>query len=217
MRDAMMRRAVKRALDACCLALLAPAAAMCRLEAMHDQHSEVLFTFWAQAFALVPGLPGVFVRRAFYRMTLDQCGRSFFVGFGTVVSHRQTTVGEDVYVGPYAIVGSAYLRRGCLICSRASIVSGGALHVLDADLRWTTSDLSRLRRIEIGEHAWIGEGSVVLADIGRSAMVAAGSVVSGAVPPATVVAGNPARFVRRLTIVTSEEEVPSVQAAVSIR
>jgi serine acetyltransferase len=37
-----------------------------------------------------------------------------------------------------------------------------------------------------------------MADIGAGAMVAAGSVVSNAVPVAVMVAGNPARFVRRV-------------------
>lgn len=37
-----------------------------------------------------------------------------------------------------------------------------------------------------------------MADVGRSAAVGAGSVVSASVPPDVVVAGNPARFVRKL-------------------
>ena len=40
-------------------------------------------------------------------------------------------------------------------------------------------------RIHIGEYAWLGESTVVLANVGRSAMVGGGSVVSGAVPPGT--------------------------------
>ena len=57
---------------------------------------------------------------------------------------------------------------------------------------------SRETRIRIGEGAWLGEGVIVMADIGPGAMVAAGAVVSAAVKGHIVVAGNPARFVRRL-------------------
>ena len=210
-----LRRGVKRGLDACCLALVAPCAAMCAAEVALNAHAEVLFTFWAQAFALVPGVPGVFLRRAFYRLTLDKCAPSFCIGFGALFSHRHATVEDDVYVGPYAIIGASRLRRGCLIGSRASILSGGSLHALSDDQRWMPTDLSRLRRIDIGEYAWIGESCVVIADVGRSAMVAAGSVVASAVPPGIVVAGNPSRFVRRLTDAT--KEVTSVETAVAIR
>ena len=193
-----LRRTLKRVFDGCSAVLVSPAALMVGLEARHGS-GEAVFTFWAQLLALVPGLPGVFLRRSFYRLTLDACGRSFFIGFGALVSHRQARIDDDVYVGPYAVVGACHLERGCLIGTRCSIVSGGDLHTLDADGRWTASDLTRLKRIHIGKHAWIGEGTLILADIGPTSMVAAGAVVSSAVPPETMVAGNPARFVRRLT------------------
>jgi acetyltransferase-like isoleucine patch superfamily enzyme len=53
----------------------------------------------------------------------------------------------------------------------------------------------------IGNRVWIGSNSVVLggAEIGDNVIVSAGSVVSGAVPPNTIVLGNPAKviFTRR--------------------
>lgn len=211
------RHVLKRAIDRGCLGLVAPAAAMCLIEAWASDHSEATFTFWAQAFALAPGVPGVFLRRAFYRCTLEACASSFFIGFGAMCSHRSVTIEDDVYIGPYAIVGSSRLRRGCLIGSRCSILSGGALHTLDENLRWTAMDRTRVRSIDIGEYAWLGEAAVVLADVGASAMVAAGAVVSSAVPPETMVGGNPARFVRRLRIRPADEEVPDVPATVSVR
>ena len=188
-----LRQAVKCGLDACCLALLVPSAWMCVVEG-----GESAFTFWSQVFALVPGSPGVFARRAFYRLTLEQCTGTFFVGFGALFSHREAVVEDSVYIGPYAIVGSARLRRGCLIGSRAGIISGSALHQLDANGQRAPTDRSRLRQVEIGEGAWIGEGALVMADVGRAATVAAGAVVSSPILPGVVVAGNPARFVRHV-------------------
>jgi virginiamycin A acetyltransferase len=192
-----IRRFVKRAIDGCCLVAVAPLGALCALESRCSA-GDAAFTFSAQLCAFLPGLPGVFLRRAFYRLTLESCGQSFFVGFGAVFSHRNVRVADDVYVGPYAVLGACHLGQGALIGTRCSIVSGGALHSLDASGRWMATDMSRLQTIHIGEYAWLGEASVVLADIGRSAMVVAGAVVSAAVPPSVVVAGNPARFVRRL-------------------
>src|SRR5262249_19177679 len=71
----LFRQALKSAIDAVCLVLVVPAAAMCAAEAKYSPRAEMLFTAWAQTFALVPGLAGVFVRRAFYRLTLEQCDR----------------------------------------------------------------------------------------------------------------------------------------------
>ena len=54
-------------------------------------------------------------------------------------------------------------------------------------------------KVRIGAGSWLGTGVVVLpgADIGRNVAVAANSVVRGRVPDACVVAGVPARIVRR--------------------
>lgn len=54
--------------------------------------------------------------------------------------------------------------------------------------------------IDIGENVWIGAHAVVLGGtrIGDGAVIGAGTVVDLEVPPYTVVAGNPARVVRRI-------------------
>ena len=206
------RRALKLSVDAICRALVAPLALLCALEAKAGSR-DTIFTLSAQLCALVPGLPGVFVRRAFYRLTLDSCGESFFVGFGAIFSHRAARVAEDVYIGPYAVLGCCHLGRGSLIGTRCSILSGGSLHSLDRSGRWMPTDARRFQTIHIGEYAWLGEASVVLADIGASAMVVAGAVVSAAVPPSVVVAGNPARFVRCLTPQSEPDAHASATAA----
>jgi phosphonate metabolism protein (transferase hexapeptide repeat family) len=57
----------------------------------------------------------------------------------------------------------------------------------------------RSHRVTIGHDVWIGHGAVVLAgrSVGTGAVVAAGSIVTKDVPDYTIVAGNPARPIRR--------------------
>ncbi len=58
----------------------------------------------------------------------------------------------------------------------------------------------RLRhRITIGPDVWIGHGAILLpgVTVGTGAAIGAGSVVTKPVPPYAVVAGNPARVLRR--------------------
>ena len=65
--------------------------------------------------------------------------------------------------------------------------------------------------VRIGARSWLGTGVVVLpgADIGRHVTVAAGSVVRGTIPDYSVVAGAPARVVRRY--VSGEGWVPPLR------
>jgi len=176
------------------LVLMFPLAATCWLETAVAPESERAFNFWTHLLALFPGHPGEFVRRGFYRLTLEHCSATAAIAFGAFFSHRSSRVDEDVYVGPYSVIGSAHLGVGCLIGTRVSLLSGSAQHVLGEDDRWHRDAV--LQRIKIGAHVWIGEGALVMADVGECTLVAAGAVVSSPVAPRVVVAGNPARFVR---------------------
>lgn len=200
-----IRSAAKRLADYIALALLLLPAVTCWIEAATSAQGESAFAFWAQGTALIPGPFGVLARRAFYRLTLDHCAASFHVGFGAIFTHRDSIIEEGAYIGAYTLIGSARLSRGCLIGSRASLLSGANLHQINERGEWLPADHSKRQQIAIGPHAWLGEGAVVMADVGSGAMVAAGAVVSAPVPDGIVVAGNPARFVRRLIVPTDRE------------
>ncbi len=195
-----LRSLLKAAVDAVALVVTWPAAALCQVERALLPNNDGMFLFWAHVFAMAPGTPGVYLRRAYYRQTLNHCEREFYIGFGAYFTHREARVEHGVYIGPYALVASVILRKNCLIGSRASLLSGGQLHVMDDQGNWGPADRSRMQQIEIGEHAWLGEGALAMANVGAGAMVAAGAVVSTPVPERVMVAGNPARFVRKLSL-----------------
>ena len=60
-------------------------------------------------------------------------------------------------------------------------------------------DKRRAQRVVIGHDVWIGRAAIVLPGrrIGNGAIVGAGAVVTKDVAPYTIVAGNPARVIRR--------------------
>ena len=187
---------LKAALNVVATVAVFPCVATCWLESKLRPGAEIVFMFWTQVLALSPGFPGIFFRRAFYRLTLESCGINCTVGFGAFFSHRTARVDDDVYVGPYAVVGSANLGAGCLIGTRASLLSGLGHHQLGDDGKWHLDPV--ISRITIGANVWVGEAALVMADVGEGTLVAAGAVVSSPVAAGVVVAGNPARFVRHV-------------------
>lgn len=197
----MIKDFLKQILRGLSLLTVSPLGFACWLESRFRPSSESLFCLCAQTLSLVPGVFGVYLRRAFYQCTLDQCANDVFLGFGTIFSHRQARVESQVYVGSYALIGAAVLRRRCMIGSRASLLSGGHLHRYEEEAGWTSTDMSQLQQIEIGENAWLGEAVVVMADVGPRAMVSAGAVVSNPVPGQIMVGGNPARFIRKVQVI----------------
>jgi virginiamycin A acetyltransferase len=200
------RRLLIQALNAAAVALTAPLGLLARLEAMLSADAEGVFLTFAQFLAGVPGYPGVFLRRAYYWWTLEHCSLRMFIGYGAYFSHRCASADDHAYVGAYCVLGSCHLGTWALIGNRTSILSSGSLHLLDEHGRWLPSNLRNISAVRIESHAWIGEGAIIMANVGRGAMVAAGSVVSSPVAAGVMVGGNPARFVKQL-----EPSVPSTE------
>jgi acetyltransferase-like isoleucine patch superfamily enzyme len=85
------------------------------------------------------------------------------------------------------------IAPSCAISWNTNILDGN-LHELIVD----GGPQPRTRPVALGSNAWIGCGSTILgATIGAGAVVGAGSVVTRDVPDRVVVAGNPARVIRK--------------------
>lgn len=68
------------------------------------------------------------------------------------------------------------------------------------DYRERRQGIEQCKEIAIGDDCWIGGGAVICPGVilGRRVVVGAGSVVTKSFPDDVVVAGNPARVIRRL-------------------
>ena len=159
--------------------------------------SEGLFHSLATFLSLIPGKIGSSMRVAFYRWTLQNCHRDVSIGFGTFFSKSSAKVGRNVTIGAYCIIGSVELGNDTRLASRCSIPSGRHQHHYAYESGKRVHTKMEYKRIVIGERSWIGEGAIVMADIGDDCIVGAGSVVTHSVLDNEVVAGNPARTIKR--------------------
>lgn len=109
-------------------------------------------------------------------------GNNVFINFNAVfLDTCLTTVGSHTLVGP-------------------NVHFYSATHPLDPAVRNGTRGPEMGKEIHIGEDCWIGGNVCILPGvvIGKGSVVGAGSVVTKSVPDFTVVAGNPAKFIRKI-------------------
>ncbi len=108
-------------------------------------------------------------------------GSRCLIGRGShIVGHWEIVIGDDIQTGPYVYItdqNHTYLDP-----------------VEPIGRQWPTE-----AAVRIGSGSWLGANAVILpgAQIGEHVVVAAGAVVRGEIPDRCVVAGVPARIVRR--------------------
>ena len=119
------------------------------------------------------------------------------------------TIGDGVGISGATI----YARKGITIGDNTCI--GGNCKILDNDFhpleaetrnrllrdpKGGDSDLVPAKEIKIGRDCFIGCNTLILkgTEIGDGCVVGAGAVVSGKFEPGSVIAGNPAKVIRKL-------------------
>lgn len=158
-------------------------------------HISVTFEFFAQLFALMPGIPGSFCRAAFYKLTLQDCSIDFAIAFGSFFSRRRAVVGRYVSIGSYCIIGQARIGTRTQIASHVEI-PGARQHSRDSHGLLSDSSTAPDTYVVIGEDCWIGASAIILANVGSQSTIGAGSVVVKDIPSGVVAVGAPAKPIK---------------------
>lgn len=149
-----------------------------------------------QAWAIVPGILGQYLRRAFLERALAACARTATIEFGTIFSSASASIGDRAYIGPRCHIGWAIIEKDVLLAAGVHVPSGGRTHGI-ADLDVPIRDQPSIKTpVRIGAGSWIGSAAVVMADVGRDTVIGAGAVVVKPIPDRTIAGGVPARVLR---------------------
>ena len=158
--------------------------------------------------------------------------QSIHIGDNTLIS-RDVTMSVGYMPGVPTLPDSGLtIGARCVVGARSTITAHGRIDI--ADDVWLGKDvfisdashgyqdpnvpigrqMGQHQPVSIGAGSWIGHGSVILpgTQIGKQVVVAAGAVVRGDIPDHSVVAGVPARIVRRF-----EPEIGWVSSSGDVR
>jgi acetyltransferase-like isoleucine patch superfamily enzyme len=187
----MVRHLVRDMLVFCATVVTAPLWVLTWIEAVGTR-GEIVLTTCSELLSLFPGPPGLYLRRAYYHMCLDAFASDCHIGFGTTVAHREIRIGRRVYIGNRCTLGKAIIEDDTLVGSNVDILSGRHQHHFEQRDRPIEQQGGSFRQIRIGSNSWVGNSSVLMADVGEECVIGAGSVVVKPIPPRSVAAGNPA-------------------------
>lgn len=124
---------------------------------------------------------------------------------------RYSSVGRYTYISANASAIHTKIGDFCSVASGVAI--GGGSHDITAvstspvfskgrnifNKNFASAEYDPYKETVIGNDVWIGNRAIILqgVTVGNGAVIGAGSVVTKDVPPYTVVAGNPAREIKK--------------------
>lgn len=154
-------------------------------------------------FSMIPGVLGKFIRRCFYKASLNSVGSNLYVGHrvriqvpqsvylgrnvgindGVWIAANQNAegkifIGNDVLIGPYTVLHSGN-----------HVFTDPGVPIYHQGFKFSS--------IKIGDDVWIGAHCTVLSGvtIGEGSVIGAGCVVTKDIPPYSIVVGVPGKVI----------------------
>lgn len=189
----MVRRALLRLAELLAFVLLLPLLLWSRLPLSEFTS----FTAPSQWLSFLPGYSGILLRRVWYRSTLRRCGCNLTVDWLAVIRTRETEIGDRCTLGVGNWVGWVRLGDDVMTGSHVVFVSGAHQHGFDDINRPIRRQHGRKRQVIVSDDVWIGANAVVMADVSRGTVIGAGTIVTRQLQEMSVIAGNPARIIRK--------------------
>jgi len=121
-----------------------------------------------------------------------------------IIGMSNISIGDNVVIRPGSVI-CAENDKGATIKIENNVLLGSGVHIYinnhkyDNSKKQVNNELYDIDSVNLKNGCWIGANSIILSGVtvSEGAIVGAGSVVTNDVPPSTVVAGMPAKIIKR--------------------
>ena len=136
-------------------------------------------------------------------------GDNFFVGPNTLIYPcKHIDFGNNVFISRNVTISTSssghspiVLGSDIMIAERVMII-GGNHNISKTDIPMNKQGEGKQGSIIIEDDVWIGAGSIILTEIkiGKGSVIGAGSIVTKSIPEYSIVAGNPAKIIKKRSV-----------------
>ncbi|MHA1268007.1 MAG: DapH/DapD/GlmU-related protein [Candidatus Helarchaeota archaeon] len=152
----------------------------------------------------IKNIPFRTIRQKMYRFIIKNCGSNVRIGMNVEIRFpRRIFIGNNVGINDNVFI----LNHGKVTIGNNTLIGPGVI-ILTVDHKLTVENSEEpcwsrgriIKPVKIENNVFIGAGSIILpgVTIGDWSVVGAGSVVTSDVPEMSIVAGNPAKLIRRM-------------------
>lgn len=137
--------------------------------------------------------------KAYSKAKYNEIGMSQAVFLHALSAGALISIGDEVGMSGCTISGNRITIGNKVLIGSGVLITDSDAHPIHPDQRQDVS-LTKTKPIVIEDDVFIGARAIILkgVTIGRGAVIGAGSVVTANVEAMTIVAGNPARSIRRI-------------------
>jgi len=144
----------------------------------------------------IPYRTGNQIRYNFYKQHLKALGRNVTFNFGTLVTNKNTTIGDNVRFGPFNSIGYANIGSDILTAQNVHILSGSNQHSYSTREVPIIQQPGTIGCIELAGDNWIGASVVIMHNVGLGTIIGSGSIVTTPISDMVVAAGNPCKVLK---------------------
>lgn len=134
--------------------------------------------------------------------------KSSFTGGSCTLYNGEISIGDGCTFGRNLRIAACYgmrieIGKDCMFSHDIFMLGGDAHAIYDVDTKLCVNAPEHLsdekKRIRLGEHVWVGLRAVILngSQVGSGSIIGAMSLVKGRFPNNCMLAGNPAKMIRK--------------------